>query len=484
MNQNEFEKTIDKIIKDPVLRKQIVQEKHQWFFNIYFPEYIKYKTAQFQKEMFGITENQSIESAVIVAFRGSAKSTIFSFSYPIWAMISKQRKRFILIVTQTQAQAKSQLGNIKRELESNELLRADLGPFQQENEEWAADSIMIPSYNARIAACSTEQSIRGARFGSYRPDLIIVDDAEDLNSTKTKEGRSKTFNWFTGEVIPCGDKNTKLIVIGNLLHRDSLTMRLKKMIIEKHFKGIFKEYPLVDNDGKILWPGKFPSMKEIDDLRNKAGSESAFQREMMLKIITTEEQIIKEEYLHYYKEDEMPSKEHLYFYGVGVDLAISDKSTADYTAMVVGAFYKDCSARRSFKLYILPNSINEKITFPQTIEYIKRIYDGFGRSSTNIFVETFAYQSAVVQQLDHDGVTVKPVRIPGTDKRTRLNLISNFVRTGQVVFPEKGAEDLIQQLLGFGSEKHDDLVDAFVYLVNEVFDPENRPITMDDISFI
>jgi hypothetical protein len=34
-----------------------------------------------------------------------------------------------------------------------------------------------------------------------------------------------------------------------------------------------------------------------------------------------------------------------------------------------------------------------------------------------------------------------------------------------VKFPRKGAEQLITQLLGFGSEKHDDAVDALVYLI-------------------
>jgi hypothetical protein len=32
-------------------------------------------------------------------------------------------------------------------------------------------------------------------------------------------------------------------------------------------------------------------------------------------------------------------------------------------------------------------------------------------------------------------------------------------------FPRHGCEDLINQLLGFGVEKHDDLVDAPVWLI-------------------
>jgi phage terminase large subunit-like protein len=42
---------------------------------------------------------------------------------------------------------------------------------------------------------------------------------------------------------------------------------------------------------------------------------------------------------------------------------------------------------------------------------------------------------------------------------------ARYIKTGVVKFPRKGAEQLITQLLGFGSEKHDDAVDALVYLI-------------------
>jgi len=72
---------------------------------------------------------------------------------------------------------------------------------------------VIPKFNARLIAASSEQSIRGLRHGAYRPDLIICDDVEDLNSVKTNESRDKTYAWLTGDVIPLGDLNTKIISI-------------------------------------------------------------------------------------------------------------------------------------------------------------------------------------------------------------------------------------------------------------------------------
>lgn len=44
-------------------------------------------------------------------------------------------------------------------------------------------------------------------------------------------------------------------------------------------------------------------------------------------------------------------------------------------------------------------------------------------------------------------------------------MAARYVKLGVVKFPRKGCEQLLTQLLGFGAEKHDDAVDALVYLV-------------------
>ena len=40
-------------------------------------------------------------------------------------------------------------------------------------------------------------------------------------------------------------------------------------------------------------------------------------------------------------------------------------------------------------------------------------------------------------------------------------MTSHYIQTGVIQFPRQGAEELINQLTGFGIEGHDDLSDAF-----------------------
>jgi tRNA(Met) C34 N-acetyltransferase TmcA len=113
----------EKLFKDRELRAAITSQSHEWFFSTYFANYLTSESAEIHKSLFAVTEDEENPLSVVVAFRGSGKSTIMTMSYPIWAVLGKQQKKFVLIASQTQYQARVHLMNIKRELESNDLLK-------------------------------------------------------------------------------------------------------------------------------------------------------------------------------------------------------------------------------------------------------------------------------------------------------------------------------------------------------------------------
>lgn len=289
-------------------------------------------------------------------------------------------------------------------------------------------------------------------------DLIIGDDVEDMASAKTKEGRQKTYSWLKGEIIPLGDKNTKLVIVGNLLHEDSLLMRLKSDIEEGNGEGVFKEYPLLNEDGAILWKGKYADLNDIEIERKKLGNEIAWQREFLLRIIPDEDQIFSYDQIQYYKH--LPNN-HWKRALIGTDLAISQKASADYTALVSGLIsgYGD-----DFRVYILPNAIQRRMDFRDTLVEIKTMHDSIQHyGKVIILVEGVGYQQVVAEQLKNDRYSAESISV-SSDKRARLMSISNLVISGQILFPQEGCEELITNLVGFGKEKHDDYADAFSIL--------------------
>jgi len=474
---NEEKLFLEKLHSDRAVRTAITRQSHYWFFNFFLPHYVEYTPADFHKEIFRITEDEKIKLAVIVAFRGSAKSTILTLSYALWAILGIQQKKFVLILSKTQNQAKAHFTNLKKELESNELLRADLGPFETKDDEWGSYTIVLPKYGARITAASSEQSIRGLRHGQFRPQLILADDVEDLQSVKTLEGRDKTHQWFSGEVVPIGERDTRIIVVGNLLHEDSLLKRLSKGIEDRILNGVYRFYPLLDADNMIAWPGKYPDAAAVEAERKKVGNEAAWQREYLLRIIPDTERLVQQEWIQYYDVIPDECRSDFRYAATGIDLAISENTTADYTSMVSAKIF---GRKENLKIYILPNPVNERLDFPKTLERAKFLSKSLGNGiPTKLFIESVGYQQALIQQLKNENYPAEEFQTHGQDKRARLALTTNLIESGRVQFSKYGSDDLVQQLVGFGSERHDDLADAFAILILKILESEGK-----DHSFV
>lgn len=473
---NNHQAVIKQIQESPDFRKALTGESFSWFFATYFTHYISCPTAPFQKAMFDLLQNDELLKIAITAFRGSAKSTIATLAYPIWAMVGKPKKKYALLVSQTQELSKQILTNIKQELSSNELLMRDFGPFTEDASEWRANSLVTMKYGSRVSAISQSESIRGLRHRQHRPDLIVIDDVEDLESVKTKENRDKLWNWFTGEVMPIGDISTKIVAVGNLLHEDSLMMRLKEAIELGKMDGVYREYPLINARGEITWLGKYPTMKDVEKKRRQVADDSAWYREYLLKFMSDDNRIVQRTWPQYWTELPDLRRYPPRLVGLAADMALSEHSNADSTAIVpfIGIGYGD-----DLKVYILNYIVNKRLNFTDAIAEIKKVcgyLDTDFKRMPIVYVEKANIETAATQILSVDKILSEPVNTSGMSKQERLKVSTPYIRVGKVLFPHKGAEQLISQIVNFGIEKHDDLVDAFTLIVIKVL-ATDRPTT-------
>ena len=455
-----------KIIRNPAMRTELAKKSFRSFVAIYFFRYLRYPLAPFHEDFFEIAENENILLAVILAFRGSAKSTYFSSFYPIWAVTGHQQKKFVLIITQTQQQARKIMNNIKSQFEDNDLLKADSGPFE-ESEEWSSTSIVLKDYGARIMVASAEQSVRGLLNKQYRPDVIILDDVEDLASVKKQEGRDKLFEWYTGDIVALGDRHTRYLLLGTRLHNDDLPSRLINEIKTNQRDGVFMEIPIVQN-GLITWRDKYPDMAAIESEKRKVGNRIAWEREFMLNLISHEEQLIKPEWITYY--DELPSFKNLSYIIVGVDLAIKQTETSDFTSMIPVYVYGE---GREAQFYVGTPIINRRLTLHATSTTALQLYMSLPKGYPVTFVvEDVGYQLAAIQDMQENGIPVEGTKVHGQDKYTRASIVSPLFEQKRVHFPMSGAKDLVGQIVGFPNESHDDMVDALVYALLKIQEEE------------
>jgi len=273
---------LKEIEKSRTFRHRLASFNHLWFFRIYLNHYLTYKMAPFQREMFKITEDESNQLTAVMAFRGSGKSTIMNLSFVLWSILGRLQKKFVIIISNNKNQSFLQLENIYQELTGNELLKKDFGPLIKETDQRTNRYLIIPKYNAKIMSITTKQSIRGLRSGQYRPDLIICDDIEDSSAPKNLREAILIYNWFKNEILSGLEPKTRIIVIGNLLHRDSFLTMIKDIISCKRINGIFCSYPIIDKNKNILWPDKFKSLEDLHALEKSIGDKNIWKWEYEL----------------------------------------------------------------------------------------------------------------------------------------------------------------------------------------------------------
>jgi hypothetical protein len=261
------DKIIQSIITDPAVRQKLVRESHEAFCSIYLSHHITHPYAFFHKEMFRMTESYDQKLNVVMAFRGSGKSTVLNLSNTLWSILGKHQKKFVLIISKSRVQSQAHFENIKSELEDNELLKQDLGPFRSSSTEWGSHSIELPLYGAKIMCIKSLQNIRGLKYKSKRPDLIICDDMEDIITVQDIDRRFSLYDWFLNEVMNIGDEKTNIVVLGNLLSRHSLMIQLKKLIMHDKLDGKYYAYPLLDNQNRILWPQRY-SIEDVTKIKS------------------------------------------------------------------------------------------------------------------------------------------------------------------------------------------------------------------------
>ncbi len=471
-------KNIAQLANKLATRKALTEENLLCFSAVYFPHYFSYSLAPFQYEMIDIASDEKCELAVMITFRGSGKSTILSTINPLWQIMGKAKRKHIVLISQTQEQARAHIKNIKAELENNDLLRNDLGPFKEISDSWTSMSLEFTHYKAKITALSVEQSKRGLRYRQHRPDMIICDDLEDYNSTMTKESRKKLAEAYSSEIAPLGDIGTRILMVGNYLHPNSLLTTLRDKIIAGDIRGRNMFVPLIDDNKQIAWPQKFVDFSEITKLKEKVANEKMWQLEYLLRSVADEDQFLSYQDIAYYHELPEAQKACFKYRILAVDPAISTGNKADYTAIVSASVYK---IEYKWQIYLEPFPINKRMNF---IESQKCLFNLSEQDpNVHVLIESTAYQRSLIEQLKENKVDAFAYDTKGISKQERLLLASNYIRNQKVYFPENGCTDLINQLVNFSSEAHDDLADAATMLILYVMELASKDMLPKGINY-
>jgi len=280
----------EKLSKNMILFGKIINSN---MFSVESPDF-HYKIAD-------VLTDDSKKQVNIIAPRGHAKSSIVGGVYPMYHILHGTGKKLIVLVSRTQDHAIKLLGTIKDALDYSQSLRVIYGYWGQHSaKQWAKAEVELKD-GTMIICKGTGQQLRGIKVGSQRPTLIIVDDPEDENNTKTAEAMETNLRWLLQSAIPSLDPiRGKLAVIGTPQHQRCMVEVLKDM------EGWTNMHFAPDMDKEVaLWEEWQPIAKLQQKKREleSIARVSVFYREYLCQIVGDEDQLFKEAYIKYHDYD-------------------------------------------------------------------------------------------------------------------------------------------------------------------------------------
>lgn len=153
--------------------------------------------------------------------RGSGKSSTIEAVAAYVGSEAKPRRRFVLYVSETQAQADSHVQAIGSILESVGVSRA-MTKYKT-SRGWTQQRLRAAN-GFNVQAFGLDAGMRGIKLDDVRPDIIVFDDIDGRHDTEATI--AKKIKTITETIMPAGSTDAAIIVVQNLVHENSIVARL------------------------------------------------------------------------------------------------------------------------------------------------------------------------------------------------------------------------------------------------------------------
>lgn len=433
--------------------------------NIFFPERFLRPFDHAHDEIFDLLDNSDNPRKCLLAPRGMGKTSIANLLVPSKKILF-QDKNYIVPVSSSATSAEEQSENLKNELMTNDTanLLFDINKTNTfARNRWV---IQVGDREICVQPRGAGQQVRGMLFKNSRPDLIIVDDIEDDESVQNEDRRRKLKEWFFGalqNIVDRGGNNWEIIVIGTLLHEDSLLMNLHE---DPSWDSVVIE--LCDDEYKSNIPHMMSDkeVKELAESYRESGEIDVFYREYRNIPISTEDAAFRKDYFKYYE----PSDKDLFigefkYTFVIIDPAKTAKMESAESALV-------CVTVDLKHEYIVVRDIVHGRFHPD------QLYDEMAamimrNDATAVGVEVTGINEFITypikNRLSQLRINVEFIELHARGgqnekgKITRIKSLIPFYRQGLVYHNTSCCNGLEAQLLSFPRAKNWDIMDALGY---------------------
>lgn len=433
------------------------------------------KIPEFHEEMYKLVRWE--DRLLMTAPRGFAKSYICSVFYVLWAICFKEFNK-ILIISASEGKAIDFLRTIKRELENNKLLISYFG--QLKSKKWS-DGHIITRTGIEVQAKGAGGQILG-----YRPNLIVLDDIEDEDSSASSEQLDKRRKFIFKSCYNSLAKTgrNQIIWIGTILNHLCL---INEYFENDSFNWVKRKYKAykdgVEEAGHELWPELW-NHDALQERKAEIGS-YFFSTEFMNDPVANDKAPINAAQIKYWdvEPNELPSNLPAV---IVMDPAYSEDEKADPKGIALISI--DTRNRRYLEQLILthvPQNEYRTLAFNLWNANKHRI-TGFGVPSQGVEKE---FYNNTVKEITNKQLPIPVVELKNSVASAGKNIRNKAKRTIAALQPlfeqglyyiSKEHKEAKQQLLQIGIAKHDEATDLMTY-AEQILEP-NYEVNINEVE--
>ena len=380
--------------------------------------------------------------------------------------------------------ASKKLKEIEREFLGNRVISSNVKNIIEQSGDAFEVSFNDPNSTAgtitvRIEAYGKGGAIRGASWGTRRPDIIIVDDIQSSEDARSETILNDEWRWFLDDIKFLG-RVSRIFMIANNLGERCIIERIHRG--EGDFGFICEKVPVADGlleDSKPAWPERY-TMKQIlkdRDSYRDAGELSIWTRNMMCECVAEEDRIFQREMFRYYDSSDTQKIARTCNVYLRIDPSAQVKESSDPSAFVVIGINGDNN-------YFWLDVVNKRLKHSEKIDTVFQLCTKWDFMNVGVenSKEGIILMQDLIEQMPKRNIFFKLVELKHGNKakEIRIEALEPLYKSNIVWFPNRAdwLTEVEQQHIMFSKTGkmtlHDDIIDAAAYIRQHTQQPINH----------
>lgn len=349
-----------------------------------------------------------------------------------------------------------------------------------------------------VKGYGAKTGVRGSKEMGVRPRLAVLDDLlsdEDARSATVIASIEDTV--YKAIDYALHPTRSKIIWSGTPFNaRDPLYKAIESGAWKVNVYPVCEKFPCTEEEFRGSWPDRFnyAYVKKQYDKAVLGGKVETFNQELMLRIMSDEDRLIRDSDIRWYSRDLVLKNKGKFNFYITTDFATSTKQSADFSVISVWAlnnagdwFWVDGVVKRQ----LMDKNIDDLFRLCQIYKPQQVGIEVTGQQGGFIqWIQGQMMERNIYFPLASEGNDSNPGIRPNTNKMVRFNTVVPWFKAGKMYFPTemKTTPELIEfmnelslaAISGFRS-KHDDCIDTVSMLGSlKTWRPTEEAILVQD----